>query len=232
MTSSWKEFWNRKNRIYVSERHLNAYYEGLIRGLKRLLPQKRPLELLDYGCGEARGAAKLAGDGIRVRLYDVVPYMRERAKEHSAGVADVQVLEDAAFEGLASGSLYTVFVYSVLQYVSKEEFVKLLTRFHALLRPGGVFILGDVVPPHVSMLADVRDLLLAGLKHGFFVPAVISLALTFFSEYRGIRKTNGFTMYEESEMLALLKAAGFDACREPKNIGLGRERMLFISTRP
>jgi SAM-dependent methyltransferase len=232
MTSSWKEFWNRKNRIYVSERHLNAYYEGLIRGLKRLLPQKRPLELLDYGCGEARGAAKLAGDGVRIRLYDAVPYMRERAKEHVHGIDEARVLEDEEFAALAPESFDVIFVYSVLQYLPKEEFQTLLARFHVLLRQGGMLILGDVVPPHVSMLADVRDLLSAGLKHGFLVRAVMSLALTFFSEYRGIRKTNGFTTYEEREMLDLLKAVGFNAQREAKNIGFGRERMLFISTRP
>ena len=231
MTRSWKEFWNQKNRIYVSERHLEAYYVELIAGLKQLLPSRRPLDLLDYGCGEARGARVLAEDGVNVRLYDAVPYMRERAREHTQGAERVRVLEDAEFNALPFASLDVIFIYSVLQYISKDDFTKLLPHLYRLLRPGGMLILGDVVPPHVSMVADVRDLLSAGVKHGFFIPAVISLARTFFSEYRGIRKSNGFTTYEEGEMRALLEDAGFCPRRAPKNIGLGRERMLFISTR-
>lgn len=231
MTLTWKEFWNRKNRIYVSDRHLEVYYQELVKGLCSVLPEKRPLTLLDYGCGEARGARLLSKEGITLYLYDAAEYMRVRARENVSDIPSARVLDDEGLRTLSEGSIDVVVIYSVLQYLPKEEFRVLLKHLHRCMAPGGKFILGDVVPPSVSMVADVADLLSAGVRHGFFIPALTSLFLTLFSDYRGIRKSNGFTTYEEGEMLSLLNTAGFVPKREPQNIGLGKVRMLFTARR-
>lgn len=230
MTKNWKDFWNQENRLYVSDRHRDAYYSELHAGLRALLPSKRPLTLLDWGCGDALGAYALRDEGVTVLLHDPVPRVHDMISKRFAGEPGIRVLDTHEVSELQEGEVDVIFIYSVLQYVSKDEFEKLAADLRKLLVPGGLLIIGDIVPSAVSMLDDIGDLVRVSLKHGFFLDAVVGMAVTFFSEYRLIRKSNGFSTYEEAEVLGLLEKAGFDAKRMPRNIGLGRQRMLVVAT--
>lgn len=225
--TSWHDYWNRDNKIYVSERHLRAYYEVLGRDVLGLVPEKRPLTLLDWGCGEALLAPTLSDAGISVQLYDPVPRAFERARARYEGAHGISVLDDASFALLPKASVDAILVHSVLQYLAKPELEKALARFRELSAPGGLLILGDVVPPDISMVDDASDLLGAGLRHGFFLDALFGLAATLFSDYRSVRKENGFSTYGADELIALLAQHGFEAERAPRNIGLSGHRMLI-----
>lgn len=226
MNTTWQEFWNKKHRIYVSERHQDAYYRELSRGVLTLLPERRPITLFDFGCGDALGAFSLSKTGIQVLLHDPVPYVHSRILERFKNESNIKVLGKKDFDLLAPNTMDAVLVYSVLQYISKDDFKKLLLRFHDVLSSKGVLLIGDVVPSSLSTFVDLYDLLAAGLRYGFFIDAVVGVFVTLFSDYRLVRKKNGFTKYDEKEIIDILITVGFDAERHSKNIGLSKHRML------
>lgn len=231
MNITWQQFWNKKHRIYVSVRHQDAYYRELIRGVLTLLPERRPITLFDFGCGDALGAFSLSKIGIQVLLHDPVPYVHERIVKRFKQETNINVLDKDEFAALSSRSVDVVLIYSVLQYISKDDFKKLLPRFHEILSSKGVLLIGDVVPSSLSMIVDLYDLLAAGLRYGFFIDAVVGVFVTLFSDYRLVRKKNGFTKYDEREIIDILTTAGFKAERHLENMGLSKHRMLIKATK-
>jgi SAM-dependent methyltransferase len=227
MSSAWKSFWNKENNIYVSARHKEVHFLMNARDLLRLIPSGRPLTLLDWGCGEALGAAVLADANVRVLLHDPVPLQEKRLKERFSGNPRIEVLDARDIAGLPAHTIEVILLNSVLQYIGKEEFQKLLPGFRNLLTPEGVLFLGDVVPSDSRISDDALALLGAGIRHGFFFEALFGLVTTFFSDYRKVRQTDGFTTYTEEEIINILTRAGFRAERVQPNIGLTSHRMLI-----
>jgi hypothetical protein len=117
----------------------------------------------------------------------------------------------------------------VSQYLSGQEFDRIAALFHGLLRPGGLLLVGDVVPPTASAIADALALLRFGWRDGFFCAAVVGLVRTFFSDYMRLRTKMGLTRYREQEMTGKLAAAGFAVARAPANLGHLSTRMTFLA---
>ncbi len=105
-----------------------------------------------------------------------------------------------------------------------------MVLFLRLLRPGGLFILGDVIPPDVSAATDAMALLRFAAANGFFIAALAGLARTVvLTDYWRLRSDLGLARYDEAAMLARLDAAGFSAERAPINIGHNQARMTFLA---
>ncbi len=225
--ANWVDFWNGEQSVYVSPRHMQAYYHALAHDVKRIVGEKRPYTLLDYGCGDAWAAGELAASGISVVLYDPVPNVAARAHTRWGTTPSVRVIDSLAEMG--PGSANGILIFSVLQYVSKDDAAVLVRELKHYLAPGGTLYLGDIVQPDTGMIADVKALFAAGLKHGFLFDALIGLIKTFFSDYRRIRKEQGFSTYTEDEMTQLLVQAGYIVKRIP-NLGLSPHRMTFGAT--
>lgn len=203
------------------------YYKALNRGVLELLPAYRPLILLDWGCGDALGSLTLQASGVRVLLYDPMPYVQDRIAARFSEEPDIRVLSADELASWTPQSIDAILIFSVLQYVSRDEFKKLLPRLRELLAPGGMLLLGDIVSPSLSMFTDALDLLRAGFRHGFFFDAIVGIVVTLFSDYRSVRNASGFTTYREEEMTDLLRSYGFSAERMPKNLGLSEHRILI-----
>ena len=101
--------------------------------------------------------------------------------------------------------------------------------FHRLLKPNGLFVVGDVVPPRVSAISDALALLRFGWEEGFFLAAIHGLIRTLFSDYWQLRKKAGLTRYSEGEMMRELTDVGFTPTRAPQNIGHLATRMTFLA---
>ena len=243
--SPWLGFWERANRIYVDDRHRAVHYRRVADDLLSVLPPCGPPPIksgasgggpprpepavLDYGCGEALEAARVAARVGRLYLYDAARPTRARLAERFAGIANVAMLDEAGLEALAPASLDLIVVNSVIQYLSREEISALLARSRAWLRADGLLVLADVIPPDATALADARALLGTAWRHGFLVAALLGLAATFFSDYRRLRAEAGLATFEAAEMVALLRAAGFAAERRRRNFGFNPERMTFLA---
>jgi SAM-dependent methyltransferase len=223
---SWRDFWNQDTPIYVSERHKVLHYARIAADIARLVPAS-DAAVLDYGCGEALSADRIAARCARLYLCDAATLVRERLRARFAGEPRIAVLAPEDAETLPHGSLDLMVANSVIQYLGLGELRALLALARVKLKADGSLILADVIPPEVSPVTDAAALLSFAWKGGFLGVAVVGLARTAVSEYRRLRDELGLAQYEEAEMIELLAEAGFAAERLPENIGHNQARMAF-----
>ena len=225
--ADWISFWNSNHPIYVNARHKDVHYRGIADDVSGYVTPGAVV--LDYGCGEALHAGQIAAKAESLILCEAAPAVRDhlRSRFGAAGNIEVKSPEDVA--ALPAASLDLVVMHSVAQYLNADETDAIFAQFRRLLKPDGLFVLGDVIPPRVSPIADAAALLRFAAASGFLVAAVTGLVRTAFSDYPKLRAKLGLTLYEPRAMRQKLKAAGFKAKREPKNIGHSQQRMTFLA---
>ena len=225
--SGWIEFWDAKHPIYVNARHEAAHYWRIAEDIREFAPPDGVM--LDYGCGEALSANKVAESLSRLILCEAAPNVRLKLAARFASNDKIVVRkpEDLAF--LPDGWVDVVILHSVTQYLSPQEFDALAVLFRRLLKPGGLLVLGDVIPRRTSAITDAWKLLRFGAREGFFWAALWGLFRTYFSSYRRLRKSIGLTRYSPEDLTARLKSAGFSAERARSNIGHNERRMTFLA---
>jgi SAM-dependent methyltransferase len=223
----WISFWDEKHSIYVNARHHAAHYRRIADDIRRYVPAGGAV--LDYGCGEALSADRVAADASRLILCEAAPHVRAAITARFTGNAKIEVRTPEEVASLPAGSLDLIVMHSVAQYLTPGDLDRLLKTFRRLLKPHGTFVLGDVIPRKVFAITDALALLRFGAREGFFVAAVFGLVRTVFSSYWRLRGTLGLARYDQSEIVARLKAAGFAAARESANIGHNPARMTFLA---
>ncbi|WP_410055071.1 class I SAM-dependent methyltransferase [Microvirga sp. Mcv34] len=227
LSMNWRDYWNQDTPIYVNERHKLLHYRLIANDIIGLIPSPDAV-VLDYGCGEALVADKVAARCARLYLSDAAPLVRERLNERFRGNERITVLATDDVAGLADSSLDLIVVNSLAQYLSLDEFRGLLKLLHGKLKPSGRLVLGDIIPPDLSPLTDAKALLSFAWEGGFMRAALGGLARTAFSEYRKIREELGLAQYSEEEIDDLLDDAGFVPERAARNLGHNQARMTFI----
>lgn len=225
--ADWISFWNSDHPIYVNARHRDVHYRAIADDIRHYVSPGAVV--LDYGCGEALYADRIAQTAGRLILCDAAPKVREHLKARFRAAANIEVRSPDEAAALPEHSLDLIVMHSVAQYLKSEETDALFGLFRRLLKPGGQFVLGDVIPPNVSPLTDATALLRFAAAHGFLGAALFGLVRTVFSDYPKLRAALGLTLYGEAAIIDKLGAAGFDAQRAPKNIGHSQARMTFIA---
>ncbi len=225
----WRDFFDRSHSIYVSERHKLLHARIIARDTVALVPGP-DAHVLDFGCGEALHAEAVAAACGRLYLTDAAPNLRAELARRFITNPKVTVLPPETLElGIPDDSLDLVTVISVAQYLTREELADNLALFLAKLKPGGIVVIGDVIPPDVGMLTDARALLAFAWRGGFLMAAIAGLLKTAFSDYRTLREKLGLTTYTAAEMDTALHKAGFAAVRRRDNIGHNPARMTFVA---
>ena len=221
---SWRDYWNSDTPIYVNERHRQLHYRRIATDLVALIdeigPQGKPV-VLDYGCGEALEADQVAKRCEILLLADAASTVVDHLQARFAGTPRIRVLHADHVETLRDASLDIVVVNSVIQYVARAEFDRLLSVCRAKLKPQGALALADVIPRSVGPVKQtLRRLLRFAAQHGFLVAALTGLVRTALSDYRKLSKTLGVAHYDEQEMLGILRNAGFAPTRRQPNLGI------------
>jgi SAM-dependent methyltransferase len=224
----WVAYYDSAHSIYVNARHRDVHYARLADAIASYIPSASAA-VLDYGCGEALHADRVANAAGRLMLAEAGPAVRGRLIERFKQNLKIMVISTDRAAAMLPLSFDLVVMHSVSQYLTSEEFDRTAALFHRMLKPNGVFLLGDVVPPHVSAASDALALLRFGWQDGFFLAAVGGLIRTVLSDYRRLRTKMGLTRYSEAEVVAKLAAAGFTATRAPANIGHLTTRMTFVA---
>jgi SAM-dependent methyltransferase len=224
----WISFWDSDHSIYVSARHVDVHYRTIADMIVRHVPSPDAV-VLDFGCGEALHAERVADACRRLILVDAAPKVRAGLATRFANEPMIEVRAPAELADVPDRSIDLVVMHSVAQYLKSAEFSALLVLFRRLLRPGGLLLIGDVIPPHVSAFADAMALLNYGAANGFLLAAVRGLLRTAVSDYTKLRSRIGITLYTEPEMLRKLEAAGFTATRAKANVGPNPARMTFLA---
>jgi ubiquinone/menaquinone biosynthesis C-methylase UbiE len=227
---SWVEFWDSKHDIYVNDRHKQLHAEAVGRDLIGYIPSRNAL-VLDHGCGEANYAADVAQHCRLLYLCEAAPGVRSDLAQRLSHIANIKVLHPEVAEALPDRSLDLVVANSLVQYLTRAQLIDLLGLWRRKLKPTGVLVVADVIPPDTSPLRDAASLLWFGLKGGFLLAAMRGLARTALSDYRKVRAQLGFTTYAEPEFTAMLADQGFIADRVRPNFGHNQGRMTFRAVR-
>ena len=225
----WISFYDFKHSvIYVNARHRDVHYRTIATDIAKLVPSP-DARVMDYGCGEATSAAILADACGHLTMVEAAPNVRAALAARNAGNARIAVMtpDEAAAEPAQSYDM--IVLHSVAQYLSAAELDGLLARFHRLLKPDGLFVLGDIIQPRLAAPMAAMALLRFGAANGFFWAAVGGLMRIFVSDYLKIKSQVGLSHYEEADMLMKLRDAGYDAKRAPRNIGHNQQRMTFLA---
>jgi SAM-dependent methyltransferase len=226
MNAGWLKFWDSSHSIYVNARHRDVHYDLIAQQIAALVPSPQA-RVLDYGCGEALHADRVAAAAGELLLAEGAPRVRAGIAARFADHAKIRAVASDEVERVADRSLDLIVLHSVAQYLSPEELAKLFALFHRLLHADGMLVVSDVIPPDVAASTDALALLRFGAESGFFIAAVTGLARTFLSDYWRLRTRYGLTRYGEAAMTDKLAAAGFVAQRAAQNIGHNQARMAF-----
>jgi SAM-dependent methyltransferase len=235
MTAAWLEFWDGSHATYINARHKDVHYRLIANDIAQLVPCAQA-RVLDYGCGDALHADIVAAAAGELVLCEAAPRARARLtarfgdNQGAARNPKIRVIAPEEMERFPDHSFGLIVVHSVIQYLTKNETEALLLVFQRLLQPGGILIIGDVIPPRGRAMSDAIALLRLAAANGFLTAALAGLVRLLFSDYRSLRGRLGLTRYEEGEISQMLRAAGFAAQRAPKNIGHDQARLAFVAS--
>ena len=153
-SSAWVEFWDGKHPIYVNTRHESAHFRRIAEDIRKFAPQDGVM--LDYGCGEALSADRVAEPTSRLILCEPAPNVRAMLGARFAANNKIAVRKPEDVAMMTAGTIDVVVMHSVTQYLTAGEFDALLPLFHRLLKPGGLLVVGDVIPKEISAFADAH----------------------------------------------------------------------------
>jgi ubiquinone/menaquinone biosynthesis C-methylase UbiE len=224
----WIDYYDSTHTIYASKLHRDLHFQVIARDIIGYISSPDAV-VLDYACGEALYAGRVAEACGKLYLAEPAPGVRGRLIARFAPNTKIRVRSLDDIRKMAEKSVDLVVMNSVAQYMTPAELDAVFAVVRRLLNPGGRLVLGDIMRPEVGMPRDVLALLRFALTHGFLKDALIGLLSTALSDYRQLRSRVGLQRYSEAEMIAKLMAAGFTASRAHFNIGHNPWRMTFVA---
>ena len=84
--SDWRSFWDSAHSIYVNARHKDVHYREIAERIAAFVPGPGA-RVLDYGCGEAIHADRVAAVASQVLLCDAAPSVRAAIAARTLGAA-------------------------------------------------------------------------------------------------------------------------------------------------
>jgi ubiquinone/menaquinone biosynthesis C-methylase UbiE len=224
----WIDYYDSTHTIYASRLHRDLHFQLIARDIVGYISAPDAV-VLDYACGEALSAAKVAEACGKLILAEPAPGVRGRLIARFAPNTRIRVRSLDDLRKMDEKSVDLAVMSSVAQYMTPDELDSALAVIKRLLKPGGRLVLGDILRPEVGMSRDVMALLRFAATHGFLKDALIGLVSTALSDYRQLRAKVGLQRYSEDAMVAKLAANGFAASRAHFNIGHNPWRMTFVA---
>jgi ubiquinone/menaquinone biosynthesis C-methylase UbiE len=224
----WIDYYDSTHTIYASKLHRDLHFELIARDIIGYIGSPDAV-VLDYACGEALSAARVAEACSMLYLAEPAPGVRGRLIARFAPNTRIRVRSLEDLRKMAEHSIDVVVMNSVSQYMTPNELDSAFATIYRLLKQGGRLVLGDVLRPEVGMPRDIIALLRFAAQNGFLRDALIGLVSTALSDYRQLRSRVGLERYSEADMIAKLAKSGFSASRVPVNIGHNPWRMTFVA---
>jgi ubiquinone/menaquinone biosynthesis C-methylase UbiE len=224
----WIDYYDSTHMIYASKLHRDLHFQLIARDIIGYIGAKDAV-VLDYSCGEALSAAKVADACATLILAEPAPGVRGRLIARFGPISKIRVRSLDDLRTMPAQSVDLVVMNSVAQYMTPVELDTAFAILHRLLKPSGHLVLGDILRPEVGMPTDVYALLRFAARNGFLRDALTGLLATSLSDYRQLRTRLGLQRYGEADMIAKFDASGFVAIRAPQNIGHNPWRMTFVA---
>src|SRR2546430_3805038 len=182
----WIDYYDSTHSIYASQLPRDLHFEAIARDIIGYISSPDAV-VLDYACGEALSAGRVADACGRLYLAEPAPGVRGRLIARFAPNTKIRVRSLEDVNKMAEKSVDLVVMNSVAQYMTPDELASAFAVIRRLLKPSGRFVLGDILRPEVGMLRDVLALLLFARKNGFLSDALTGLISTALSDYRELR---------------------------------------------
>ena len=224
----WIDYYDSTHTIYASKLHRDLHFQLIARDIIGYIGTPDAV-VLDYACGEALSAARVADACGLLYLAEPAPGVRGRLIARFAPNTKIRVRSLEDVRKMSEQSIDLVVMNSVTQYMTPEELDGAFATIRRILKPGGRLVIGDVLRPEVGMGKDVIALLRFAATYGFLRDALIGLISTALSDYRQLRSRVGLQRYSEADMLGQLAANGFSGSRVAINIGHNPWRMTFVA---
>src|SRR5476651_2699655 len=206
----WIDYYDSTHTIYASRLHRDLHFQVIARDIIGYITSPDAV-VLDYACGEALSAARVADACGKLFLAEPAPGVRGRLIARFAPNTRIRVRSLDDLRKMEEKSIDLVVMNSVAQYMTPAELDAAFAVIRRLLKPGGRFVLCDILMPEVGMGRDVLALLRFAATHGFLKDAFYGLVSTALSDYRQLRSRIGLQRYSEAAMIAKLAANGFTA---------------------
>ncbi|MDE2602759.1 MAG: class I SAM-dependent methyltransferase [Bradyrhizobium sp.] len=226
----WIDYYDSTHTIYASKLHRDLHFQLIAKDIIGYISTPDAV-VLDYACGEALSAARVAEACGKLILAEPAPGVRGRLIARFAPSTRIRVRSLQDLREMEEGSVDLAIMNSVAQYMTPDELDAAFATIRGLLKPDGRLVLGDILRPEVGMLRDVLALLRFAAAHRFLKDAIIGLVSTALSDYRQLRSRVGLQRYSEAEITAKLATGGFSASRARVNIGHNPWRMTFVARR-
>src|SRR5215475_11777437 len=223
----WIDYYDSTHSIYASKQHRDLHFELVARDIIGYITSPDQV-VLDYACGEALSAPKVADACGLLILAEPAPGVRGRLSARFAPNTKIRVRSLDDLRKMPERSVDLVVMNSVAQYMTPQELDATFAVIKRLLKPTGRLVLGDVLRPEIGMPTDVYALLRFAAKRGFLKDALKGLLSTALSDYRQLRSRIGLQRYSEADIAAKLRKFGFTVARAPFNIGHNPWRMTFV----
>src|SRR5881628_3145653 len=162
----WIDYYDSTHTIYVSKRHRDLHFQVIARDIIGYISSADAV-VLDYACGEALSAARVAEACGKLYLAEPAPGVRGRLIARFAPNTKIRVRSLDDLRKMAEKSVDLAVMNSVAQYMTPDELDVAFAVIKRLLKPTGRLVLGDILRPEVGMLRDVLALLQFSAKHGF-----------------------------------------------------------------
>jgi ubiquinone/menaquinone biosynthesis C-methylase UbiE len=218
-TETWDALFNEFYlRAYAAdERDAEAAAQAL--AAARLAGCPEGGEVIDVPCGFGRHSIPLAEAGYRVTGVDRSPTLLEEARRRGRGPEFVQAdyrelpFPDARFDAALN-------LFTSLGYLGDDEDTRALTEIHRVLRPGGRLVIETMHRDRLVTHWSETDWQLLGegrllLEQRTFDPAT-GIAQTTQTLIHGAEResrTWSLRCYTATELLAMLRRAGFESAR-------------------
>lgn len=224
----WIDYYDSTHTIYVSRRHRELHFALIASDIIGYITARDQV-VLDYACGEALFAGKVAETCGQLILAEPAPGVRGRLIARFAPNTRIRVRSLDDLRKMPEKSVDLAIMNSVAQYMTPDELDTALAVVRRLLKPSARLVLGDILRPEIGMPTDVYALLRFAATHGFLKDALTGLVSTALSDYRQLRSRIGLQRYSEADILAKLAGSGFSASRARRNIGHNPWRMTFVA---
>src|SRR5947199_9632927 len=200
----WIDYYDSTHTIYASKQHRDLHFQVIARDIVGYISSPDTV-VLDYSCGEALSAARVAEACGKLILAEPAPGVRGRLIARFAPNTKIRVRSLDDLRKMAEKSVDLVVMNSVAQYMTPDEFDFALAVIRRLLKPSGRLILGDIMRPEVGMIRDIIALLRFALNYGFLKHPLTVLLSTPLSDYRQFPSRAG--QHRHSQTLVLTQLA-------------------------
>src|SRR6202451_4366489 len=146
----WIDYYDSTHTIYASKLHRDLHFQAIARDIIGYIASKDGV-VLDYACGEALSAAKVAEACGMLFLAEPAPGVRGRLIARFAPNTRIRVRSLEDLRKMAESSIDLAVMNSVAQYMPPDELDSAFAVIRRLLKPGGRLVLGDILRPEGGM---------------------------------------------------------------------------------